>query len=104
MAELSRKPRITPEVFHRLSLQEKLSEVNSALSGVVGSEVKEDFVFVPLEGDNVAKLTLLRKYHGVSNDYEAVERAISEYITGSRRSLVSISIGPRGFRISPIRK
>jgi hypothetical protein len=104
MTELSRKPRITPEVFHRLAVPEKLSEVHDALSGLVEAKKEQDYVFVPLDEKNKTKLDMLAKYHGVSSHYEAIERAVSNFITGNNRNLVSISIGPHGFRVSPIKK
>ena len=104
MAELPRKPRITPEVFHRLPEQEKLTEVHSALSGLVDARKEANYIFVPLDKDNKEKLDALAKTHGVSSHYEAIERQVSEFITGKNRNLVGISIGPRGYRVSPMKK
>lgn len=104
MAELSRKPHITPEVFHRLSVQEKLTEVYGALSGPVTAQKEADYVFVPLDKENKAKLDTLAKSWGVSSHYEAIERQVSNFITGNNRNLVGITIGPKGFRVSPIKK
>ncbi|MFA6330321.1 MAG: hypothetical protein WCX64_06635 [Candidatus Micrarchaeia archaeon] len=104
MTELSRKPRITPEVFHRLTEQEKLALVYNALSGLVNAEKEADYIFVPVDKENNEKLAALAKAHGVSSPYEAIERQVTEYITGKNRNLVGITIGPRGFRVSPMKK
>jgi len=104
MAELPRKPRITPEVFHRLPEQEKLTEVHSALSGLAEARKEKDYIFVPLDEQNREKLDRLAQYHGVSSHYEAIERQVSAFITGKNRNLVGISIGPRGYRVSPMKK
>ena len=104
MTELSRKTRITPEVFHRLNEQEKIAEVYEALSPLVNAQKEADYIFVPVDKENNEKLAGLAKTHGVSSPYEAIERQVSKFITGINRNLVTISIGPKGFRVSPMRK
>ena len=104
MTELSKKTHITPEVFHRLGVQEKLNEVYKALTSLVDAQKENDYIFVPLDAKNSEKLDALKKSYRVSSHYEAIERLVSNSITGSDRSLVIITIGPRGFRVSPIRK
>ncbi len=104
MTELSRKTHITPEVFHRLSEQEKLTEVYNALSGLIEAQKEKEYVFVALDKDNNQKLDALEKTHGVSSAYEAIERQVSKYVTGTNRNLINITIGPKGFRVSPMKK
>lgn len=104
MTELSRKTHITPEVFHRLGVQEKLTEVHNALTGPVTVEMEADYIFVPLDVENKGKLDVLAKTQGVSSHYEAIERQVSKFVTSSNRNLVTISIGPKGFRVSPMKK
>jgi len=104
MTELSKKPHITPEVFHRLTEQEKITLVYGALCGVVNAQKEADHIFVPVDKENNEKLAALAKAHGVSSPYEAIERQVSKQVTTTNRNLVSISIGPKGFRVSPMKK
>jgi len=104
MTEPSKKKHITPEVFHRLTEQEKLAELNNALSGFIETQKENDYIFVPLDKENLEKLDKLAKQYGVSSHYEAIERAVSSFITENKRNLVNITIGPRGYRVSPMKK
>jgi hypothetical protein len=104
MTELSRKKHITTEVFHRLSGQEKLAEIHNVLSALVEAQMEKDYVFVPLDAKNLEKLDALAKERGVSSHYEAIERLVSNVITENNRNLVNITIGPRGYRVSPMKK
>ncbi|MFA5247301.1 MAG: hypothetical protein WC408_05425 [Candidatus Micrarchaeia archaeon] len=104
MTELPKNKHITAEVFHRLGVQEKIDEVYKVLSSLVEAQKENDHVFISLDKKNVEKLDVLKKTYKVSSHYEAIERAISNTITGNNRNLVNISIGPRGFQVSPIKK
>ncbi len=104
MTELSRKSHITPEVFHRLTEQEKLAHIYNSLSGLVDAQKEADYIFVALDKENKEKLDALAKAQGVSSHYEAIERQVTKHVTASNRNLVSISIGPKGFRVSPMKK
>jgi len=104
MTELSRKPHITPEVFHRLTEQEKLALVYSALSKLVEAVKEDTYVFVPTDSENKAKLDALAKAHGTRSPYETIETLVSEFVTEKHRNLVNITIGPKGFQVSPMRK
>jgi len=104
MTEHPKKTRITPEVFHRLSEQEKLTLVYNALSGLVAAVKEDAYVFVPLDKENNEKLDALAKARGTRSPYETIETLVSEFITEKHRNLVSITIGPKGFNVIPMKK
>lgn len=104
MTEHSKKTHITPEVFHRLTEQEKLARVYNALYGLVAAVKEDAHVFVPTDKENNGKLDALAKAHGVPSAYEAMERHVSKFVTGTNRNLITMTIGPKGFNVSPMKR
>jgi len=84
---MARKPLLKPDAFFGLRPEEQQKEIHTALanipSGRIVSEILEEtgHVFMPADERNKKSLKSAIGYHGADGHAQAIERAVSNYIT-----------------------